>query len=561
MATNFPSKGEDKKVTLRNSERPQFDFAFAEALKADFPKIWKAGGNIRGNEAFNLWVKARAGDYTDTVTAWVKEREAWAARHAGDGSQFPEDEPNLSNIAGVVAAMKWGVILDIGESAMKRAVNAVKAKQEGERHLVAIVDEGDHYVLKFAKMEEEPSPFEVTDVDNPHANEPETDDPPASTEGGGGGGGRLPQDQTQTVRPPTRPTGTGDDPRRPVGGGRDHYEDEEEEQEEEREVSARVRKSLEKKADDHNATDPKHRTTVRTLEAVFKRGVGAYKTNPQSVRPGVSGPDQWAHARVNSFIYALKNEKFRSGKHDTDLLPDSHPLASSEKAEAKSQDMDKSIERRFIGTTTLELREAGPEGRRAEGYAAVFNSPTTIQTLRGSFREVLTREAFEGRLEDNVLALFNHDQASPLAKVGAGLELSLDDYGLRYSFPIPDTTTGRDLIELMDRGIVKDASFAFTVGEDGQRWERDEEADVDVRTITKLNRLVDVSVVTIGAYPDATSALRSFEGANFNELPTEGSTPHSAQDTPAKEPQTAPEQTLSLGGLRSAIIRAKSSNF
>lgn len=550
MPTNFPTKGDDKKVTLRNSKRPQFDHGFAKALKADFPKIWKAGGNIRGNEAFNLWVKARAGDYTDAVTAWVKEREAWAARHAGDGSQFPEDEPNLSNIAGVVAAIKWGVVLDIGEGAMKRAVNAVKAKQTGERHLVAIVDEGDHYVLKFAKAEDEPSPFEVTDQDNPLTTEPEA---PSEGDGGGGGGGSQTPQSGGLSQPKTPPKQSP-----PPKQQKDH---EPYHEEEEREVTGAVRKSLEKKADDHNASDPKHRTTVRTLEAVFKRGVGAYKTNPQSVRPNVSSPEQWAHARVNSFLYALKNEKFRSGKHDTDLLPESHPLASSEKAEAKSQDMDKSIERRFIGTTTLELREAGPEGRRAEGYAAVFNSPTTIQTLRGSFREVLTREAFEGRLEDNVLALFNHDQASPLAKVGAGLELSLDDHGLRYSFPIPDTTTGRDLIELMDRGIVKDASFAFTVGEDGQRWERDEEADIDVRTITKLNRLVDVSVVTIGAYPDASSSLRSFEGANFNERPAEEVTPHPAQDMPANELKTAQEQPLSLGGLRSAIIRAKRSNF
>ena len=33
-------------------------------------------------------------------------------------------------------------------------------------------------------------------------------------------------------------------------------------------------------------------------------------------------------ARVNSFLYALKNGKFRSGKHDTDLLPEGHPMSS-----------------------------------------------------------------------------------------------------------------------------------------------------------------------------------------------------------------------------------------
>ena len=46
----------------------------------------------------------------------------------------------------------------------------------------------------------------------------------------------------------------------------------------------------------------KHKVTMRMLEAVYDRGVGAYRTNPQSVRPNVTGPEQWAMARVNSFL-------------------------------------------------------------------------------------------------------------------------------------------------------------------------------------------------------------------------------------------------------------------
>ena len=38
------------------------------------------------------------------------------------------------------------------------------------------------------------------------------------------------------------------------------------------------------------------------LKKVFDRGMGAYKTNPGSVRPNVTSPQQWAFARVNSFI-------------------------------------------------------------------------------------------------------------------------------------------------------------------------------------------------------------------------------------------------------------------
>ena len=97
------------------------------------------------------------------------------------------------------------------------------------------------------------------------------------------------------------------------------------------EIKGGVKKALAKKASDHNekvGNAASKRTNARTLGAVFNRGVGAYKTNPGSVRPSVKSPEQWAYARVNSFLYALRNGKFRGGKHDTDLLPSGHPMSS-----------------------------------------------------------------------------------------------------------------------------------------------------------------------------------------------------------------------------------------
>ena len=38
------------------------------------------------------------------------------------------------------------------------------------------------------------------------------------------------------------------------------------------------------------------------LQTIFNKGVGAYKTNPQSVRPTVKSPEQWAYARVYSAV-------------------------------------------------------------------------------------------------------------------------------------------------------------------------------------------------------------------------------------------------------------------
>ena len=107
-----------------------------------------------------------------------------------------------------------------------------------------------------------------------------------------------------------------------------------EDEETKEEISAKLRTTLENKVEEHHekvGDDKTKRTNVRTLFAVYKRGVGAYRTNPQSVRPTVNSEEQWAIARVNSFLYALRNGKFRSGKHDQDLLPEGHPMSSKDK--------------------------------------------------------------------------------------------------------------------------------------------------------------------------------------------------------------------------------------
>ena len=363
--TNFPTKGEDKKISLRNSNWKQFDRDFAERLKENHPDVWKAGGNIRGNEAFGLWGRALEGDDAKAVTDWIREREAWASRHRYDGKQFPEDKATKSNIAGVVASIKWGVILDIGEKTMKNAVNEVIENKRDDRH------------EKTNEMEQDKIKF--------------------------------------TAQP----------------------------------------------------------------------------------------------------------------------------------------------ERRFHANGTIELREADADTgeRRVEGYASVFNSETNI----GPFNEVVSPSAFEGRLNDPVVALFNHNQLQPLAKVGAGLELSVDDYGLRYSFPIPDTTAGRDLVELMERGIVRDASFAFMLGPDGDTWEK-RDGENDLRTINRVARLVDVSVVTIGAYSDASSVLRSYDAFSAPQRDVCGEcdcSPSECKENPQDSPETAPSDKIQTHGarIRSAVIQ------
>lgn len=52
------------------------------------------------------------------------------------------------------------------------------------------------------------------------------------------------------------------------------------------------------------------------IKTIFEKGKGAYKTNPQSVRPNVKSPEQWAYARV----YASVNPKSKSYQIDKSHL-------------------------------------------------------------------------------------------------------------------------------------------------------------------------------------------------------------------------------------------------
>jgi HK97 family phage prohead protease len=155
---------------------------------------------------------------------------------------------------------------------------------------------------------------------------------------------------------------------------------------------------------------------------------------------------------------------------------------------------------------TVESRsEDGAEREYVVGYAAKFG---VLSLDLGDFVERLDPGAFgivsERRGRKKALetrALWNHDPNFPLARYPGTLKLSVDDVGLRYEFPVPDTTYGRDIASNIRAQIVKGSSFSFTVPSGGDSWAVEDGRSV--RTITKIDSLLDVGPVTFPAYPDA----------------------------------------------------------
>jgi hypothetical protein len=90
----------------------QFPYDYAKYLKENFPEIWRAGGNIRGNDTFRWWTQYRQGKRTPQVLYWWKTtRPAWIARHFND-----------HRLPGVIAQIKWGAVGKLGVAGMKRVV-------------------------------------------------------------------------------------------------------------------------------------------------------------------------------------------------------------------------------------------------------------------------------------------------------------------------------------------------------------------------------------------------------------------------------------------------------
>ena len=176
--------------------------------------------------------------------------------------------------------------------------------------------------------------------------------------------------------------------------------------------------------------------------------------------------------------------------------------------------MANNVEKRFL-PGSFEVRTDEGKPTVVEGYAAVFDDETVIG---GSFAERIDRGAFDGADMSNTVALFNHDINKPLARAGHGLELTVDERGLKYRFEVGNQSYAQDLVENIRMGNVSTSSFGFTIKDD--EWEM-RDGGMNLRTIKEVDLLFDVSPTTQGAYPTTEVGLRSMELAMANAEVTE----------------------------------------
>lgn len=165
---------------------------------------------------------------------------------------------------------------------------------------------------------------------------------------------------------------------------------------------------------------------------------------------------------------------------------------------------------------TVEVRqpEEGQEEKKVvEGYASTFNDPYVLYEDKWvTYREQISPNAFdETDMEDVIMQYDHHGRVFARNKNGT-LSVGPDEIGLHMEADLGGTELGRQLYEEIRGGYTDKMSFGFTVSKDEELRTEDEDGHVDIlRTITGIEKLYDVSAVSIPANPSTSigAELRS----------------------------------------------------
>lgn len=159
-----------------------------------------------------------------------------------------------------------------------------------------------------------------------------------------------------------------------------------------------------------------------------------------------------------------------------------------------------------------------------EGYAVVFNRESEIlydKKTKKFFTEIIESSAITDELirSCDIKMLINHNKERMLARSRYGegtLRLTVDDYGVKFSFQIPDTSDGQYIREMVNRKDFNGCSFSFVDEDVVLDWNR--ERGCATRKMKKVRALFDCSIVADPAYSDTEVSVRQIEDLEKTQI-------------------------------------------
>ena len=156
--------------------------------------------------------------------------------------------------------------------------------------------------------------------------------------------------------------------------------------------------------------------------------------------------------------------------------------------------------------------------RTIEGYAIVFEKESRIMfdiQKKRFFVEVIKRGSVTD--EDikgwDIKALMEHNKSRLLARSFNGigtLNLSVDNYGVKYRFESPNTVEGDNAVEMIRRKDIFGSSFSYIADEKDINYSKRSDG-ILLREVNKIKGMFDVSPVSDPAYFGTDVNVRSLD--------------------------------------------------
>lgn len=170
----------------------------------------------------------------------------------------------------------------------------------------------------------------------------------------------------------------------------------------------------------------------------------------------------------------------------------------------------------------MELNIQEPESYNVRGYATTFNEKYTLWD-DGDFRvdEQVDPHAFDECDMRDVIFQYDHEGRVFARTSNDTLKLTPDAHGLEVNAYLGGTEIGRNLFEEIKGGYTSKMSFGFHVEADDIQEEEVEGKVIYTRTIKKINKLYDVSAVSLPANDGTEISARSLKDGAIAKLEAE----------------------------------------
>lgn len=179
--------------------------------------------------------------------------------------------------------------------------------------------------------------------------------------------------------------------------------------------------------------------------------------------------------------------------------------------------------RDFILAVVPTEEEQSEERKIVKGYASTFNQPYTLwEDDEFVVQEQVDSKAFDNADMEDVIFQYNHEGRVFARVSNRTLKVNPDETGLSIEADLGGTDIGQQLFQEIRGGYTTKMSYGYTVN--GSEWEERKLEDgrtLELRTVTSIGKVYDVSAVSIPANNATSISVRNLSDGVINEVRAE----------------------------------------